>query len=165
LPTEHIPPEVHLGSFWLYTLRTALIASVPTLIGVGVAVISTFLSEMDRGGMLVKLPIPDPWDFFGNIVVAPVTETATLIAGLLVLGKTTLSVKENSLICGLAFGILHGILQGWIKFPVAAWGFYFFATAFQVWRRASISNAILAALAPHVIVNAAAMAVLAAYST
>jgi hypothetical protein len=41
-----------------------------------------------------------------------------------------MSVKEASLICGLAFGMLHGVLQGWIKSPVAAWGFYFFATAF-----------------------------------
>jgi len=113
---------------------------------------------------MVKFPMPDLWELFGNIVFAPVTETATLVAALLLLGKTRMSIKENSLICGLAFGILHGILQGWIKFPIAAWGFYFFATAFQVWRPASMTKAVLAALAPHVIVNATAMAVLAAYA-
>ena len=149
---------------WLYCLRTALIASVPTLIGVCAALIATFFSDMDTGGLTVKLPMPDLWELFGNIVFAPVTETATLVVGLLLLGKTSMSVKENSLVCGVAFGILHGVLQGWIKFPVAAWGFYFFATAFQVWKPVSMAKAVLAALTPHVIVNATAMAVLAAYS-
>jgi hypothetical protein len=123
-----------------------------------------FLSDMDRSGLMVKLPMPDLWELFGNIVFAPVIETATLVVALFLLGKTNTSVKENSLICGLAFGILHGALQSWIKAPVAAWGFYFFATAFQVWRQTSLTKAVLAALTPHVIVNATAMAVLAAYS-
>ena len=113
---------------------------------------------------MVKLPMPDWWELFGNIVFAPVTETATLVVGLLLLGKTTMSENKNSLICGFAFGILHGALQGWIKFPVAAWGFYFFATAFQVWRPVSFAKAVLAALAPHVLVNATVMAVLAPYA-
>ncbi len=153
-----------LGSLWSYCLRTALIASLPTLIGVCVALIATYIAGMSRGGPMVKLPMPDLWDLFGNIVFAPVTETATLVVGLLLLGKTTMSARSSSLICGVGFGILHGFLQGWIKFPVAAWGFYYFATAFQVWRQTSIAKAVVAALAPHVVVNATVMAVLAAYS-
>jgi hypothetical protein len=152
------------GALWLYCFRTALIASVPALIGVSVALISSFLSDVDRSGLTVKFPMPDLWELFGNIVFAPVTETATLVLILLLLGKTKISVKETSLICGLAFGMLHGVLQGWIKFPVAAWGFYFFATAFQVWRPASFTKAVLAALTPHVVVNSAVMAVLAVYA-
>jgi hypothetical protein len=119
---------------------------------------------MGRGGLMVKLAMPDMWEFFGNIIFAPVGETALLVAGLLLLGRTRLWVNEKSLICAIAFGILHGVLQGWIKLPVAAWGFYFFATAFLRWSQASMTKAVLAALAPHVIVNSAVMAALAAYS-
>jgi hypothetical protein len=164
MSTAQLPQDAGYAYLWLYSLRTALIASVPSLIGVCVALISTFLSDMDRGAIMVKLPMPDLWDLFGNIVFAPLTETATLVIGLLVLGNTMMTIKETSLICGLAFGILHGVLQGWIKFPVAAWGFYFFATAFQVWKPTSMAKAVLAALTPHVIINTSAMAVLAAYS-
>ena len=161
---EQFPHDVRHGPLWTYCLRTALISSLPMLIGVCVALISTFFSNMDSGGLLVKLPMPDLWELFGNIVFAPVAETATLVVASLLLSKSTMSTKENSLICGIAFGVLHGVLQGWVKFPVAAWGFYFFATAFQVWRQSSMMKAVLAALVPHVIVNATAMAVLAAYS-
>jgi hypothetical protein len=164
VPPEQLPRDARYGPLWLYCFRTALTASVPTLIGIAVALISSFLSDVDRSGLTVKFPMPDLWELFGNIVFAPVTETATLVLILLLLGKTTMSATKNSLICGVAFGVLHGVLQGWIKFPVAAWGFYFFATAFQVWRPASFTKAVLAALVPHVVVNSTVMAVLAAYS-
>lgn len=164
MPSEKSLHEVRRGSLWLYSLRTALVASLPTLIGVCAVAISTYSAGMNRGGPMVKLPMPDLWELFGNIVFAPVTETATLVVGLLLLEKTRLSATQNSLICGFAFGMLHGALQGWIKFPVALWGFYFFATAFQVWRPASLTQAILAALAPHMVVNATVMGVLAAYA-
>ncbi len=164
MPPGNLPLDERPGSLWSYSLRTALIASLPTLIGLCVTMVFVHSSGMDRGGPVVKLPMPDLWELFGNIVFAPVTETATLVVGLLLLGKTRMSASTNAVICGLAFGILHGVLQGWIKFPVALWGFYFFATAYQVWRPASFAKAVLAALAPHVLVNATVMAVLAVYA-
>ena len=56
-----------------------------------------------------------------------------LVALLLVLARTPLSATLNALLCALILGVLHGVLQGWFKFPMAAWGFYFFAQSFQVW--------------------------------
>jgi hypothetical protein len=113
---------------------------------------------------MFKLPMPDLRDLFGNIVVAPLAETATLVFGLLMLRKASLPVAVNSLICAAAFGVLHGVLQGWMKFPVAAWAFYFFANGFQTWGATSIGIGTLAALLPHVIINTTVMAVLAAYA-
>jgi hypothetical protein len=113
---------------------------------------------------MFKLPMPDLWDIFGNIFFAPLAETVTLVLGLLILRKVNFPLAANSLICAVAFGVLHGILQGWIKFPSAAWGFYFFANAFQTWSATSIGKGSLAALLPHVIINATVMAVLAAYA-
>jgi hypothetical protein len=152
------------GVFWIYCFRTALIASAPTLLGVCVVLVTTYFNSVQVWPQVVKLPFPDLWELFGNIVFAPFAETALLVTGLLVLGKGGLSPGTNSIICALAFGVLHGVLQGWIKFPVAAWGFYFFANAFQLWRQSSIMRGVLAAWVPHVIVNAAVMAVLAAYA-
>jgi hypothetical protein len=123
-------------------------AGSPTLLGVGFLLISTSFQDAGAGAPMFKLPMPDLWDLFGNIFFAPLAETATLAVGLLILRKTSLSVTANSLICAAAFGVLHGVLQGWSKFPVAAWGFYFFANGFQVWSATSIGKGTLAALLP-----------------
>ncbi|MCX7239997.1 MAG: hypothetical protein NTU86_06125 [Burkholderiales bacterium] len=152
------------ASLGWYCLRTALFASIPTLTGLSVLLVTSYFQPLEPGTGSVKLPMPDAWELFGNVVFAPVTETALLVAVLLLLARTPLSATLKALLCALGFGVLHGVLQGWFKFPMAAWGFYFFAQAFQVWRGVSLPKAVLAALVPHVIVNATVMAALAAYS-
>ncbi len=162
--TEPADTSVHPSSLGWYCLRTALFASIPTLFGLSVLLITTYFQTPELSTGSFKLPMPDVWDLFGNIVFAPVTETALLVALLLVLARTPLSATLNALLCALILGVLHGVLQGWFKFPMAAWGFYFFAQSFQVWKCISLPKAMLAALMPHVIVNATVMATLTAHS-
>lgn len=146
--------------------RHALRSAALTL-GVGALLI------LVAGGMLQLLGWSDPamaglpalrisWrEWVGVVIVAPLLETALLGLMLGLLGFTRLGVVGKAVICGLLWGLLHGLVAP-VWFLAPAFAFFVFSCAWLVWRPRGLARAYWAAALPHAINNAVAFAMVAA---
>lgn len=97
-------------------------------------------------------------DVFGAVIFAPVTETLVLAWTVTLARRANISMTKISVASAIAWGLLHA-LQSWVKFFPAAWGFFVFTTAYQVWREVSFKRAFFAALLPHALGNSFVMVI------
>ncbi|OIQ64651.1 hypothetical protein GALL_537960 [mine drainage metagenome] len=151
-------------SFWLYSLGTALLALSPTLLAMGLQLVVNLMNHVNPmavGGAYLR---PGAMEILGNVLLAPLAETAVLALAVTLLRSRIHSALAVSLLWAIVWGLVHVYLQGWFKFLPAVWGFFFFTRAYQVWREHSLPKGFAAALLPHMLVNTALLAVVFVYA-
>ena len=142
-----------------YCLLAALLAMLPTLLAVGLQFALMALQGQEALSLGHRLELPGAFDTVGTLLLAPVMESALLAATVELARRAGLPRHLTTALSALCWALLHALLQGWIKFIPAAWGFMIFTHAYQVWRERSWRHASLAALLPHMLVNSAVLAV------
>ena len=146
-------------AFLRYCVLAALLAMAPTLLAIALQYLLMAWQGHEAVSLGHPLELPSALDTVGTLLFAPLLETS-LLAGMVELARRFgVSRTGTTAICALCWGLLHAVLQGWIKFIPAAWGFLIFTHAYQAWRSRSWRHAYVAALLPHTLVNCAAMAV------
>lgn len=93
--------------------------------------------------------------WLGVVVLAPLLETLVLALMLGALGFTGLGNAAKAIICGLVWGLLHGMVAP-VWFFAPAFAFFVFSCAWLAWRPRGLGMAFLAAMLPHVVNNAVA---------
>ena len=100
---------------------------------------------------------PDSPSFLiGAVVIFPFIETLLLIGGIKLLGLVVASSRLRSVLSGLTWGVLHGLVAP-LWFVGTFWSFFVFSSAYQSWRRVGRWRGVGAAWLPHAIQNGVAM--------
>ena len=91
---------------------------------------------------------------FGNVLFAPVVETALLIGLLKLLVRCRLSETAAVTVSAIVWGILHGT-QHPLRFFGTVWSFAVFGYGYFLWHRRQPRRGFAAASVPHALINTA----------
>lgn len=95
-------------------------------------------------------------DSFGLVIIAPVIETMLLALLLKKLVKMGLPHWQACTVSAMIWGLVHGVIEP-ARFVGTVWNFFVFSHGYLWWLEASQEKAFIAALIPHVAINAVAV--------
>ena len=137
--------------FKTYCLLAAAIALFGSLILIGFFLLwNNAFSVFPSMAMFPEQPTIAT--IFGNLVFAPIVETALMIALLELLVRVRLSKLASIGLSALLWGFLHGTLSP-MRFAGSIWSFFVFGYSYFLWSRRDRKSGFWAASLPHTIVN------------
>jgi hypothetical protein len=142
--------------FWRYCLIAYIVMAIPALILVLIAagVLTLFGIDLSSVGPAAKSM--SVMRVVGAVLIAPIAETLILAWMLTVLSSTNMRTGTIALICGLAWGLFHGMF-GPLWFFGPAWAFFVMSCAYLHWRKISFKHAFWATAIPHAVNNSVAL--------
>lgn len=146
--------------FWRHCLLAFPLATVPALgfvlLGAGVCAL--------LGVDLSKHSPPEiglgAGEVLAAVLAAPLVETALLTVGIAILSVFTRRKVVVAAVSAVVWGVLHGLIAPF-WFVGAVWPFYVFSMGYLAWQPRSFGHGYIAALVPHVLNNAFAVAMVA----
>lgn len=137
--------------FKTYCLSAAAVALFGSLILIGFFLLwNNAFSVFPSMAMFPEQPTIAT--IFGNLVFAPIVETALMIALLEFLVRVRLSKLASVGLSALLWGFLHGTLAP-MRFAGSIWSFFVFGYSYFLWSRRDRKSGFWAASLSHIIVN------------
>jgi len=142
--------------FWRYCLTAYFVMAIPALILVLLAAWLFTLFGIDLTVVSSAVKSMSVMRVVGAVLIAPVAETLILAWMLTVFSSTKMRPGTIAMLCGLAWGIFHGLF-GPLWFFGPAWAFFVMSCAYLHWRQTSFKHAFWAVAIPHAVNNSVAL--------